>query len=127
MSNEVINLEQKAQLLTNYWSPRVIASVDDSYVKIAKVKGEFTWHDHQEDEFFMVIAGQLTIQMEGMNKTESVVLNPGEIYVVPKGVMHNPVAEGECTLMLFEKKTTAHTGDVKADLSKDIADQLKPL
>jgi len=127
MLNKVINLKQKAELITDHWSPRVIASVDDSYVKITKVKGEFIWHDHTEDEFFMVIAGQLTIQMEGMNKMESVVLNPGEIYVVPKGVMHNPVAEGECILMLFEKKTTAHTGDVEIDLSKDIADQLKPL
>ena len=127
MSNKVINLKQKAELITDHWSPRVIASVDDSYVKIAKVKGQFTWHDRKEDEFFMVIAGQLTIQMEGLNKMESVVLNPGEIYVVPKGVIHNPIAEGECTLMLFEKKTTAHTGDVEADLTKAIDTQLKPL
>ena len=127
MSNEVINLKQKAQLITDHWSPRVIASVDDSYVKIAKVKGEFTWHDHLEDEFFMVLDGQLIIEIKKDDKTESVELKAGEVYVVPKGVMHNPVAEEECTLMLFEKKTTAHTGDVKADLTKDINTQLKPL
>jgi mannose-6-phosphate isomerase-like protein (cupin superfamily) len=127
MSNKVINLKQKAQLIQDHWSPRVIASVDDSYVKLAKVKGQFTWHDHQEDEFFMVLEGQLTIQIMNGTETEEVVLNPGEIYVVPKGVMHNPVAESECTLMLFEKKSTAHTGEVEADLTKGIEDQLKPL
>lgn len=127
MSNKVINLKQKAQLILDHWSPRVIASVDDSYVKLAKVKGQFTWHDHSEDEFFMVIEGQLTIQINNGETTDEVVLNPGEIYVVPKGVMHNPVAESECTLLLFEKKSTAHTGDVNADLTKSIDDQLKPL
>lgn len=127
MSLKAINLKQKASLITEYWSPRVIAEVDDSYVKIAKVKGEFTWHDHQEDEFFMVIEGQLSIQIQHSDGQKTVVLNPGEIYVVPKGVMHNPVADGECTLMLFEKKSTAHTGKVKADLTKDLAAQLKPL
>jgi mannose-6-phosphate isomerase-like protein (cupin superfamily) len=127
MSNKVISLKQKAALITDHWSPRVIASVDDSYVKIAKVKGEFTWHDHLEDEFFMVIEGQLIIQLEEQNTMQSVTLNPGEIYVVPKGVMHNPVAKEECTLMLFEKKSTQHTGDVDAELTKKIDDQLKPL
>jgi len=123
MKNQVINLKAKAELITDHWSPRVVGEVDDSYVKIAKVKGEFTWHDHQEDEFFMVLDGELTIQMEG----ESVVLKQGEMYVVPKGVMHNPVAKKECTVMLFEKKSTLHTGAVQADLTKDINDQLKPI
>lgn len=127
MLNQVINLKQKAQLINDHWSPRVVGEVDDSYVKIAKVKGEFTWHDHQEDEFFMVIEGQLTIEMKVENKTESVVLNAGEFYVVPKGVMHNPIAVKECTLMLFEKKITAHTGVVQADMTKAIDEQLKPL
>lgn len=123
MKNQVINLSEKAAKITEHWSPRVVGEVDDSYVKIAKVKGEFTWHDHQEDEFFMVLAGQLTIQMEAATVT----INPGEFYVVPKGVMHNPVAHEECTVMLFEKKSTLHTGDVQADLTKDISDQLQPL
>lgn len=123
MKNKVINLKEKAALINDHWSPRVVGEVDDSYVKIAKVKGEFTWHDHQEDEFFMVIEGQLTIQMEA----ETMVLNAGDFYVVPKGVMHNPVAEKECTVMLFEKKSTLHTGAVNADLTKGINDQLKPL
>lgn len=120
MSSQVINLLKQAQNLQNYWSPKVVGEVDDSYVKIAKVKGEFTWHDHEEDEFFMVLEGQLTIEM----KAGSVTLSPGEIYVVPKGVMHKPVAENECTIMLFEKKTTLHTGKVQSDLTKAIEDQL---
>ncbi len=123
MNNQVINLKQKAKLIKEHWSPRVVGEVDDSYVKIAKVKGEFTCDDHQEDEFFMVLEGVLTIQMEA----ETVVLKPGELHVVPKGVMHNPVAKEECTVMLFEKKSTLHTGDVQADLTKDINDQLKPI
>lgn len=123
MKNKVVNLKQKAQLITEYWSPRVLGEVDDSFVKIAKVKGEFTWHDHLEDEFFMVIEGSLTIQM----KTETVVLNAGEFYIVPKGVLHNPVAKEPCTLLLFEKKTTAHTGAVKADKTRTLDEQLKPL
>ncbi len=123
MKNQKINLLEKAALLTEYWSPRVVGEVDDSFVKIAKVQGEFTWHDHQEDEFFLVLEGQLTIAMKDQNVT----LNPGEFYVVPKGVLHNPVAKEECTLLLFEKKSTQHTGDVEADLTKDLSAQLEPL
>ena len=123
MKNQVINLKQKAALITEHWSPRVLGEVDDSYVKIAKVKGEFTWHDHQEDEFFLVLDGQLEIQMEG----QCVVLKTGEFYIVPKGVLHNPVAKEECTLLLFEKKSTAHTGNVTEEMTKAIDEQLKPL
>ena len=119
----VVNLSEKAALLTELWSPRVVGEVDDSYVKIAKVKGEFTWHDHQEDEFFLVLDGQLEIQMQD----HTVTLNAGEFYVVPKGVLHNPVARDTCTVMLFEKKTTAHTGEVKADMTRDLSEQLRPL
>ncbi len=120
MSNKVVNLQQQAQTIAEHWSPKVVAVVDDNYVKIAKVKGEFTWHDHEEDEFFMVLDGTLTIEMEH----ETVTLNQGEIYVVPKGVMHKPVADDECLIMLFEKKCTLHTGQVKTDLTKDISEQL---
>lgn len=123
MKYKAVNLKQKAAMLTEHWSPRVVGEVDDSYIKIAKIKGEFTWHDHQEDEFFLVLEGSVTIQME----VQDVVLNKGEFYVVPKGILHNPVASEECTLMLFEKKSTLHTGTVDADLTKKIKDQLKPL
>jgi len=123
MKNKAVNLKQKAALITEHWSPRVVGEVDDHYIKIAKIKGEFTWHDHQEDEMFLVLEGTVTIQM----KTENVSLKKGEFYVVPKGVLHNPVASEECTLMLFEKKSTLHTGEVKEELTKDISAQLQPL
>lgn len=115
-----INLKDKAQSITEYWSPKVVAAVDDNYVKVAKVKGEFTWHDHEEDEFFMVLEGTLNIAMEN----ETVTLKRGEVYVVPKGVRHKPTATDECLIMLFEKQSTLHTGQTQSALTKDISEQL---
>ena len=116
-----INLEKSFEQLTDYWSPKVIGRVNDQYVKIAKVKGEFTLHNHEdEDELFVVVRGRLVIQLEG----EEIELNAGELYVVPKGVMHNPVADEECWVMLVETVTTKHTGDVETPLTKSIAQQL---
>jgi mannose-6-phosphate isomerase-like protein (cupin superfamily) len=113
-----------ASSLTELWSPRVIAEVDDSYIKVAKVHGSLTWHNHEhEDEMFLVLQGHLKIQMK-----ESVVeLNAGQMYVVPKGVMHNPVAAEECLIMLIEKKSTLHTGDTITEKTKSLDEQLRPL
>jgi len=94
-----------AESLTEYWSPRVVAEVDDSYVKVAKVKGTLAWHVH-DDELFFILKGKLKIEME----SGSVELTEGQSFVVPKGVRHNPVAEEECHVMLIERKTTLHTG-----------------
>jgi mannose-6-phosphate isomerase-like protein (cupin superfamily) len=109
--------------LDELWSPRVIAELDDTYVKVAKVHGSLAWHSHDaEDELFYVLKGRLRIEMEG-----SVVdLNAGEMFVVPKGVRHNPVADEECHLLLIERKTTQHTGDVKTERTRSIAEQLQP-
>lgn len=110
--------------LSEYWSPRVIGEVDDSFVKVAKVLGSLTWHSHEfEDELFYVLKGHLRIEME----KGSVELDEGEMFVVPKGVRHNPVAEEECHLMLFERKATLHTGDVKTEKTRSITEQLRPL
>jgi mannose-6-phosphate isomerase-like protein (cupin superfamily) len=115
---------QVASSLTELWSPRVIAEVDDAYIKVAKVHGSLTWHSHDhEDELFLVLKGRLRIEMEG----ESVELDEGTMFVVPKGVRHNPVAEQECLLMLIERKTTQHTGDVVTEKTRSLADQLRPL
>jgi mannose-6-phosphate isomerase-like protein (cupin superfamily) len=106
------------------WSPRIIAEVDDAYIKVAKVHGSLAWHSHDnEDELFLVLEGRLRIEMEGGN----VELAEGEMFVVPKGVRHNPVAEQECLLMLIERKTTQHTGDVVTGKTRSLADQLRPL
>lgn len=111
-----------AATLTEYWSPRVIAEVDDAYVKVAKVKGELTWHAHDaEDEMFLVLEGALRIELED----RTVELGEGEAFVVPKGVRHNPVADDECLLMLVERKSTEHTGDVVMEKTRSIAEQLR--
>ena len=99
-----------------------ICEVDDAYVKVAKVKGTLAWHSHeQEDEMFLVLSGRLRIEMED----REVVLREGEMFVVPRGVRHNPVAEKECRILLFERKSTLHTGDTASDKTRSIAEQLR--
>ncbi len=123
MYNQVSALAA-AESLTEYWSPRVVAEVDNAYVKVAKLLGSLTWHSHeQEDEMFMVLRGRLRIELRDRNVT----LNPGELYVVPKGVQHNPVAEEECLILLIEKKTTLHTGDVVTEKTRSLEEQLRPV
>jgi mannose-6-phosphate isomerase-like protein (cupin superfamily) len=113
-----------AAALTELWSPRVIAEVDDSYIKVAKVQGTFGWHTHaDEDELFLILKGRLRIETE----QGPVELAAGEIFVVPKGTRHNPVAEEECHLMLIERKSTRHTGDTITEKTRSLADQLRPL
>jgi len=113
-----------ASNLTELWSPRVVAAVDDSYVKVAKVQGSLTWHSHEhEDELFYVLKGSLKIEMD----EATVILREGDAFVVPKGVRHNPIAEEECHLMLIERKTTSHTGSEMTDRTRSIAEQLRPV
>ncbi|MGL4233743.1 MAG: cupin domain-containing protein [Casimicrobium sp.] len=113
-----------AATLTELWSPRVVGEVDDSYIKVAKVKGTLAWHSHaDEDELFYVLKGQFKIEM----RDKTVVLNPGDMYIVPKGVEHNPIAEDECHIMLIERKTTKHTGDVVTEKTRTLEEQLRTL
>ncbi|MGL4609529.1 MAG: cupin domain-containing protein [Trueperaceae bacterium] len=120
----VISLKHVAASLTEFWSPKVIAEVDDVYIKVAKVKGTLAWHNHDnEDELFLILKGQLNIEM----KDQTVTLNEGDTFVVPKGVEHNPIAEEECHIMLIERKTTLHTGNVITDKTRSIDEQLLPL
>lgn len=110
-----------AMSLKEYWSPIVISELEDCYIKVAKLEGSLTWHKHEnEDELFLVLKGSLTIELEG-SKVE---LKEGELYVVPKGVNHNPVAKHECYVMLIERKETAHTGDVIMELTRSRQEQL---
>jgi mannose-6-phosphate isomerase-like protein (cupin superfamily) len=116
-----IALESQFEDLTEYWSPKVIGRVNDQYVKIAKLKGEFVWHAHEaEDELFFVVRGQLRIQLEDGD----VQLGPGQFVVMPRGVRHNPLAADECWVMLIETVTTQHTGDVVTPRTRSIAEQL---
>jgi mannose-6-phosphate isomerase-like protein (cupin superfamily) len=116
--------KQLAAGLDELWSPRVIAELDDNYVKVAKVHGSLGWHSHEhEDEMFYVLDGQFQLELED----RTVVLNTGELYVVPKGVRHNPIAEQPCLLMLIERKSTLHTGSEHTEHTRDLEQQLRPL
>jgi mannose-6-phosphate isomerase-like protein (cupin superfamily) len=120
MKNVISPLEEAASL-TEFWSPRVIADLDDSYVKVARLKGTLAWHSHDdEDELFLVLKGQLRIEFENGH----IDLQEGDLHVVPKGVQHNPVARDECLVMLIERKSTLHTGRVKTPKTRDISEQL---
>ena len=113
-----------AASLTELWSPRVVAEVDEAYIKVARVHGTLAWHSHaDEDELFYVLKGRLVIEME----ERSVELGAGEMFVVPKGVRHNPIADEECHLLLIERKTMQHTGDVVTDKTRSLQEQLRPL
>jgi mannose-6-phosphate isomerase-like protein (cupin superfamily) len=121
---DVVSPARVAASLTELWSPRVVAEIDDSYVKVAKVHGTLAWHSHDdEDELFYILKGTLAIEMAD----RTVVLHEGESFVVPKGVRHNPVAEQECHVMLIERKSTLHTGAEATDKTRSIADQLRPV
>jgi mannose-6-phosphate isomerase-like protein (cupin superfamily) len=112
MNYQSINLRQKLAKLDELWSPRIIAQMNDYHFKIAKVQGEFIWHDHPEtDEVFIVLSGQLEIQF----RDGSVLLSEGDMFVVPKGVQHKPVAEQECHILLVEPAGTVNTGDVASE------------
>src|SRR5215207_1503894 len=109
MDDRPINFQQKLAQLSEHWSPRIIAQMNDTHFKIAKVQGEFVWHDHPEtDEVFVVLKGRLEIQF----RDGSVLLNEGEMFVVPKGVEHKPVAQSECHILLVEPAGTVNTGEV---------------
>lgn len=120
----VVSPKAVADSLTELWSPRVVAEIDESFVKVAKVHGSLTWHSHEhEDELFYILKGSLTIEMEDT----VVVLGEGEAFVVPKGVRHNPIANEECHIMLIERKSTLHTGTEITEKTRSMAEQLRPV
>ena len=122
--HNIVSPRAIAASLTELWSRRVIAELDDSFVKVAKVHGSLAWHSHDgEDELFVILEGSLRIEME----ERTVVLHEGDLYVVPKGVRHNPVADDECLVMLVERKTTLHTGNEITDRTRSIAEQMRPV
>lgn len=115
------NLLEELDHVSEYWSPRIVAQVNNQYVKVAKLKGTFTWHKHDdEDELFHILKGELVIEYED----ERVQLKEGDIHVVSRGVLHNPIAEEECWVALIETVTTKHTGDVITEQTKTIEQQL---
>lgn len=118
---EKININEKLSTFSEYWSPKIVGDINESYVKLVKLKGEFVWHIHEnEDEMFMVIKGRLVIKL----RSEDIILNEGEFFIIPKGIEHMPVAENEVHVMLLEPKTTLNTGNVKNERTVEILDKI---
>lgn len=121
---QTLNPQRLAASLTELWSPRVIALLDEHCVKVARLHGELDGHVHaEEDELFFVLQGRLRLELE----EGTVELGPGELVVVPKGRWHRPVAEEECLVLLVENGSTKHTGDVVAERTRSIEEQRLPL
>jgi mannose-6-phosphate isomerase-like protein (cupin superfamily) len=107
---EAVNLEAKLSQVKEYWSPKIVGELNDSYVKVVRFKGEFVWHHHEnEDELFLVVKGRLRMRF----RDRDVAVRPGEFIIVPRGVEHMPVADEEVQIVLFEPKTTLNTGNVR--------------
>lgn len=106
----VIHIAQKFELFNEYWSPRIVGELNDSHIKFAKFKGEFVWHQHEnEDELFLVVKGRLLIKL----RDQDVWLHEGDLVIIPKGVEHCPIAEEEAHVILLEPKSTLNTGDLQ--------------
>tara|TARA_B100001287_G_C22176089_1_gene296946 strand:+ start:123 stop:500 length:378 start_codon:yes stop_codon:yes gene_type:complete len=109
-----INLKSKLELIKDYWSPKVVAELNDYQFKLAKIKDEFIWHQHNDtDEAFMVIEGNIEIELED----STVELSEGEMFIVPKGAKHKPIARGEAHIMLIEPRDVKNTGDFENELT----------
>ena len=107
-----INLKEKFSLFNEYWTPKILGEFNGQLIKIAKLKGEFVWHAHEnEDELFYLVKGNLEIRY----RYKTIHLKSGDLHVVPKATEHFPVAEEECWVMLIEPKGTAHTGKINTD------------
>lgn len=115
MQNKV-SLQDKFKLFDELWAPRIVGELNGQYVKLAKMKGEFMWHKHEnEDELFLVVKGRLKIEL----REQTIELNTGEFYIVPRGVEHKPIADEEAHVMLLEPKATEQTGGIDSDMLVD--------
>ena len=118
---EKVNLNEKFGLFSEYWSPKIVGELNGQLVKLAKLKGEFLWHHHEsEDELFLVVQGQLVIELREQNIT----LHEGEFFIVPRGVEHRPVAAEEVHVLLFEPKSTLNTGNVQNEITQEELEEI---
>ena len=116
-----VKLEDKFNLFNDRWSPKIVGEINDSYVKLVKLKGEFVWHHHEaEDELFLVVKGSLLIKL----RDRDIRLEEGEFVIIPRGVEHLPVAEEEAQVILLEPKTTLNTGEVHNERTLDVLDRI---
>lgn len=124
VQQDVVGIAAAFDGVVDHWSPKVVGRVNDQHVKVAKLLGQLVWHAHDaEDEMFLVVSGHLRIELEGRDEVR---LGPGEFFVVPRGVRHNPVADEEVRIVLIETVTTAHTGSVVVEGTRSIEEQLAP-
>ncbi len=118
---DTINLSEKFTLFQEYWSPKIAGELNDSYIKLAKLKGEFVWHQHEnEDELFLVVKGHLLIKL----RDRDIHLKEGEFVIIPKGVEHLPIAEEEVHVLLLEPKSTLNTGNVQNERTVNDLDRV---
>ncbi len=118
---EVVNLKEKFSRFSDCWSPKIAGEINDSYVKLVKLQGEFMWHHHDiEDELFLVVKGTLRMCLLDGEK----VVREGEFLIVPRGVEHKPVADGECHVLLLEPKTTLNTGNQRNERTVEELDRI---
>lgn len=116
MEYQAINFSEKLRKFNEHWTPKVIAELNDYQFKLAKFKGEFTWHNHNDtDEVFMVVSGEMEIEF----RDGKVQLQEGEMYVVPKGIEHKPLAREECHVLLVEPRGVVNTGEAESDLKAE--------
>jgi len=123
-SMTAIKVQERAEALSEYFSPRVIGEVNDVYVKVAKIKGEeIPWHNHAgEDELFYIVDGSLLFEIEG---EEPFTMETGDLYIVKRGVNHRVSSTADCSILLVENKATAHLGDTESEITKSVEEQLK--
>src|SRR5881392_234041 len=120
-SGQAVNLRSKLDRIHETWKPQIIAELNDAYVKLVKLKGEFVWHHHErEDELFLVVKGRLLLRL----RDREVWVNEGEFAIVPKGVEHLPVARDEVHVLLIEPKTTLNTGNVRNERTVEELDTI---
>lgn len=121
MTIDKINIAQKLALFTDYWNPRIAGELNGQHIKLAKFKGEFVWHKHEdEDEMFLVIKGEFIMEL----RDKTIDLKEGEMIIIPKGTEHRPVAKDEVHIILFEPVSTLNTGDVKNELTKESLERI---
>ncbi len=118
---EKVNLSEKFAKFSEHWKPKIVGEVNDAYIKVVKVKGEFVWHHHDnEDELFLIVKGRLRMKL----RDREITLNPGEFVIIPRGVEHLPVADEEVHLVLLEPKTTLNTGNVQNERTVPVLERI---
>lgn len=120
----MVNLDDQIKKMQSYYSPKIVAEVNNEYVKIAKIKGcKVPWHTHEgEDELFLILEGSLLMELENQ---PGFAMHKGDLFVVPKGVKHKVTSDKECTILLIESKTTLHTGNISCEITRSIKEQKK--